>query len=122
MKDKNQINGYLAQDPKGTILWAGGAKNDQEALSYCIQALGEKTRWTLIHIRLVTRAVVHEHVEVYTNDGDPQFFDPLQYDPYEKLSKQMENKQAGAKIDAQSDPFTLTDAKATFEAIEANQQ
>lgn len=65
---KDQLKGYIAQDKKtGNVLWSGGYTEDADAVRAAIEFLGSEKDFVVNQVRLVTRAVVHEHVFVYDN-------------------------------------------------------
>lgn len=88
---KNENKGYLIQNASGEVIYAFGAKDDQEALRTALEHMGEEEPWTLTNVRLIQRPIVHEHITVYVNNRKQK-----EHTEAQEVLQQIQ-KQAGSK-------------------------
>lgn len=73
--------GYVAYDNDGRVHYAGSHETQQEAIEMATLHCPKDKSWILIHVRLVPRPVVYEHIQVFSNI-------PTQNDPNTRGDKQ----------------------------------
>lgn len=96
MPNFDKGNGYVAHDFNGQVLWAGSCDTHSEAIKQAKFHCPKDKSWQLIHVRLIPRPVVYEHVNVHRNI-------PTQNDP---------NKTAARESMLTPDMLTMTEDEA----------